>query len=288
MAPSPHGIFLEVARQPGYDVIPRWVFFDGTRVRELPGEPDDVKVSADGRYAGWLDRKGGLLRPRGRLPAVVVVDLESGVTVFRASGGTGGIDDWFSDPSDELQPRFLGFDTDDRPYWSLGQRLRGDLRTGAVEKAEKKAPPGVEASMVATGAVTDARRGTRVSVLDGRARPEQDGGQSGRLSPDGRWLLNGPDGPEPLRVTRATTGRTIELDTPGTGLYAPSWLGDDAITFLVLPKRLESFDGGLQARTPGRWVRCTLPDGACTVVARTDKALAVVGPGGGIPDDLDF
>ncbi len=286
MAPSPHGIFLEVARKPGYQVIPRWVLFDGKRVHELPGEPDDVTVSPDGRYAGWLDRKGPL-RPGGRLAAVVVVDLETGDTVFRTSEGMGGFTDDLGDLYEELDPRFLGFDTDNRPYWSLGERRRADLATGAVEVAERKAPPGAEASTVMVGTVTDPRRGTRVSVRDGKELPGQDAAESGWLSPDGRWLLSTETNGVTPRVTRPGTGEEIRLDTPGQGLYAGSWLDEDALTLLVVPRRVKSFQTDLQDELLGRWVRCTLPDGSCTVVATTPTAAAAVGPGGSIPGDAE-
>lgn len=291
MSPSPHGIFLEVARKRGYDVIPRWVLFDGKRTHELPGEPDDVKVSADGRYAGWLDREGPR-RPIGRLAVIVVVELETGDTVFRTSEGMGDFTDDLGDLYEELDPRFLGFDAENRAYWSdasgSGGRRRADLGTGVIEAAERSAPAGAEASTVAVGALVDPRRGTRVSVRDGKEQPEQDAAETGWLSPDGRWLLGTEGNGITPRVTRPDTGEEIDLDTPGRGLYAGSWLGPDALSFLVTKRRLEGFDVSLTGGPSGTLVSCTLPAGSCTVVAKVENALPVVLPGGSIPDDGTF
>ncbi len=78
-----------------------------------------VRVSPDGRYAGWIDYDGPK-RPVGRLAEVVVVDLSTGAEVFRNHDDMGGADDDLDNLYEDAGLGFRGFD-DDYVYWQTAE-----------------------------------------------------------------------------------------------------------------------------------------------------------------------
>lgn len=104
---TPHGVFvwMRSVRPRSY----RLVYATSREVAEVGGRPGDIVVSADGRYAAWVDRDGPRA-PMGPRAVLVVVDLRRGTEVLRSGAGMGGFGDDFADLYSELDPQALGFE----------------------------------------------------------------------------------------------------------------------------------------------------------------------------------
>ena len=136
LAVSDFGFFVRLSDDDTMDGPSRWGFFDGEEWLPVGGDPTgEISVSADGRYAGWVDQDGPL-RPAGRIQEVVVADVSRGEPVLKDhSGMGGGVGDDLGDRYEELAPTFLGFDAgSEHAYWTdaegHGTRKRADLESG--------------------------------------------------------------------------------------------------------------------------------------------------------------
>ncbi len=260
IAAASSGWFLEVADSPSLDEKPSWVFFDGERTTPLGERVDFVATSADGRWAGWIDRDGPE-RPGGQVARVVVVDLTTGRVVLDDSTGMGGEDEDtdVGDLYSELPPTFLGFD-DTFAYWQApAGRLRWSEATG-VETAEKEVQGG--AGPVQRGRPVDRYAGTAVAVQDGRVERLGFGGPSGALSPDGDTIvLTGGLGTS--RVSDARTGRPVRLEIGHRFATFGAWVGEDLIALVATDRRLTGVDLSGDDPSRGFLTTCSLSTGAC-------------------------
>ena len=259
LRPAAHGFFVLLGARGRDTVDAEWHFFDGSTLTGLGDEVDSVRVSPDGRYAGWVDRHGPL-RPAGRIAKVVVVDIASGEVLLEDhSGMGGGFGDDLEARYSELEPTFLGFD-DDYAYWTNavghGTRMRWHRSTGVVDSAEAGAGGPVSG---APGHPYDAYAGRPVGLVEGR--PEGDGGVSGSVSPDGRYAAE-----------TGFTGRLRLYDEDGVPVpvdlghrfaFFGGWL--DGQRFYALTR--DTFENGYDPTAPDRtrgWLTtCSLRTGAC-------------------------
>jgi hypothetical protein len=269
MAPTPYGWFLEV----GDDTRPyapvHEAFFDGRSLRRLPGDPDTVRVSPDGRFAGWVDRRGPR-GPFGRIAQVVVVDVRTGTSLLRTSRGMGSLLDVnISDSYAETPPTFAGFD--DRHAWwtdADGAAWRWDVLGGSRPERVR----GVGNAAVGRGG---RQVGTLVILAGGRPRPGVTGGRPGQLSPDRRFLAaTGSTGRLP--VTDPRTGRRLPLHHGGRSADFGGWRpgGLFALVRQVPPAQFDPTSD----RSTGRIVDCALPVGRCRTVARVLHTPTLVMP----------
>ena len=279
LAVSDHGFFVELADDDTLDGPATWGFFDGDDWLPVGGDPTgSVVVSADGRYAGWVDQDGPL-RPAGRIREVVVADVSLGEPVLKDhSGMGGGLGDDLGDRYEELAPTFLGFDEGSvHAYWTdaegHGTRKRGALATGAVEEAEPQEVDGIPEEPVSV--VVDAYRGRR-------AGPEPVSGpvalQYGLYSPDQRFAVD-ISAPFETKAFDASTGKRLPVDFPDRAQYFGGWLPDGAFYVIGTPKRIESYSLTGPDPTRGRIVVCRLPTGTCEVGADVPGMRDVVVPG---------
>jgi hypothetical protein len=244
-------------------------FFDGRTLRRLPGDPDTVRVSPDGRFAGWVDRRGPR-GPFGRIAQVVVVDVRTGTALLRTSRGMGSLLDVnITDSYAETPPTFAGFDA--RHAWwtdADGATWRWDVLGGSRPDRVR----GVGNAAVGRGG---RQAGTLVVVAHGRPLPGVTGGQPGQLSPDRRFLAaTASTGRMP--VTDPRTGRRVPVDHGGRAVDLGGWRpgGLFALVHPVPPARLDLPAG----RSTGRIVDCALPSGRCRTVARVHHTSTVVLP----------
>ena len=133
----PTGFFLQVG--PADDLAPEILYWDGESVTTVAERAATFEVSADGRYAGWLEYDS-TPPTRGGLAVVRVVDLTTGRLALSSVEGMG---EPGTDPAELAElysnawPHFAGFDAEDRAYWNRPSGDPGDVRvdlaTGATE-----------------------------------------------------------------------------------------------------------------------------------------------------------
>lgn len=279
---SDYGFFVQLSDDGKLDGPARWGFYNGTRWRPLGGDPDTpLGVSADGRYAGWVD-KDGPRRPAGRIREVVVADIRLGKAVFKDHSGMGGkLGDDLGARYSELEPTFLGFDEDSTyAYWTdatgSGTLKRGSLETGEVEDAEP--PPNGDPFDEPISTVVDAYRGRR-------AGPSPESGpvtqlQYGLYSPDKRFAVD-VSAPYKTLVYDGRTGRRIKVRFPDKAQYFAGWLPGDRFYVVGSAKRVDSYSLTGPDPTRGRIVVCRLPAGTCRPGAEVPGLRDVVVPGTG-------
>lgn len=259
-----YGFFVRLAETPD-DMYAdsRWGFFDGTTVQELGERVSDLAVSADGRYAGWIDRAGPL-RPAGRVAEVVVVDLESGKQIFADAHGMGGdVGDDLGDRYEELPPQFLGFDwVDGRVRWAYwrnasgsGERMRWRLGTATIEPAATEDSQGMPADV---GHAVDAYAGQFYAQS-----PEFVGIGYPEWSPTGAFVVD-ISAPSRIRLYDARSLKPIPVAFGARAQHFGGWLPGDRFYVIASATRVTGYDPAQPDRTRGRIVVCTLPSGECT------------------------
>lgn len=279
LAPTAYGYVVRHRTGADVNAPSRLVLVDGDDTEVVPGDPTGLRVSPDGRYAGWIDEEGPR-RVGYRLAEAVVVDLATGEEVLRDHDDMGG---WFDqDLYGNQWPTFLGFDAEGAAYWETaeadddGTRVRRlDLATGEVEAVEG------DAERVLRRSIVDPATGVRTGLgEDGRPSPDGEG-VLGYVSADGRWCLAG-GAYGPLQVTDCASGTRVTPDYPARERRFAGWT-EDPDAFWVL-----ATDGaGLQSFVPpdepddtrGVLARCQLPSGACTVERRVTRLGSIVLPG---------
>jgi hypothetical protein len=279
LAVSDYAFFVQLADDGSTDPSTTWGIFDGTDWTPLGGDPTgEVRVSLDGRYAGWMNRAGPRISA-GRLREAVVADIRRGEPVLKDSSGMGDEDDDLGDLYEELYPTFLGFDAGSKhAYWTdatgSGTRRRGDLATGEVEKAVPDGSeefPGEEAISV----VVDAYRGRQ-------AGPPEVGGplelQYGLYSPDERFAVD-ISAPGTVLAYDATSGKRVKVRFPDRAQYFGGWLPGDRFFVVTTGKRVESWSLTGPDPTRGRIAVCRMPSGTCSPGARVPGLRDLVVPG---------
>jgi hypothetical protein len=271
LVPSGHGVFLRVAEA---GERPRWTFFDGERRTDLPGRVDDVEVSPDGHYAGWLDADGPR-RPIGRLQQVVVTDLRDGDVVLRTHRGMGDFTDDLPALYSDTEVDFAGFDQR-YAYWvdAENARWRWDLRTHQRQRAGGGGP-----DRQPVGLPWDPQLGRVTSLAHGRAVPFDVLAPAAFLSPDGRYAVRTTLEPGRLPISVAATGRPVRLRNADRLVFFGGWSGPSTLYALVQHRPTEVYDAAARARTPGRIVTCRLPSGRCSTVTEVPGARSLALPG---------
>ena len=192
------------APSPGPEHRLRASLVDGRSTTPIQGEPADIKVSPDGRYAGWIDFHGPK-RAVGRLAEAVVVDLRTGETVLRNHDDMGGPTDDLGDLYEDAEVSFLGFD-ETYAYWDTPtgehQRRRAAIGTWKIEPAGRSTGDGSEEPI---GHPYDSLTGLEDEATStGHLVPTKDG-LTGFRSPSTTWCLT--DG-QPGRLPSPTAART--------------------------------------------------------------------------------
>ena len=275
---SPYGFLVSVHPHGTTDTASEVVFFDGKDTTPVKGDPRDIRLSPDGRYAGWIDFDGPK-RPLGRLAEVVVTDLRTGRELFRDRKDMGSTKDDLTDLYEDAEVHFLGFD-DDYVYWDTptGEPRLKRARIGSW-KVEPAGRTGTMGDEQLDGEPYDELVGHRTAMAaDGRVSPDGTG-FVGFRSPEGRWCLtNGETGH--LSVVDCRTGRKATPRYPATWAFFGGW--QDADTFYVLSRRHYDY----QSRPPGEdhstgvLASCDLPSGKCRTVrplTRTDSVVWATG-----------
>jgi hypothetical protein len=263
LRPSAHGFFVLLVDRGDdtgdYTGGEGWHFFDGETLAPLGSDVGSVRVSPDGRYAGWVDRHGPL-RPAGRIAKVVVVDVASGMVLLEDhSGMGGGFGDDLEARYGELAPTFLGFD-DEYAYWTNaeghGARMRWERSTGTVSTAENEDP---DRGTRLLGRPYDAYAGEAVGLVDGK--PEREGGVAGLVSPDGRFVAK--TGITARLRFYDREGSPVPVDLGHRFAFLGGWLDGDRF-FAVTRDR---FEGGHDPAAPdasrGWLTTCSLRTGTC-------------------------
>lgn len=257
LRPAAYGFFVllgDPGRGPAGD---RWHLFDGEALEPLGEDVDHVRVSPDGRYAGWIDRHGPL-RPAGRIAKVVVVDVASGeVLLDDHSGMGGGFGDDLGARYSELEPTFLGFD-DDHAYWTNaeghGNRMRWERRTDTISAAERDGKEGAEV----LGHPYDAYAGEEVGVVDGRAARE---GTSGSLSPDGEFVAE--TGFTARLRLYDSDGVLVPIDLGHRFAFLGGWLDADRFYAVTRDEFEGGYDPAAEDDSRGWLTTCSLRTGTC-------------------------
>jgi hypothetical protein len=284
LAVADYGFFLELSDENSFEGPTTWGFFDGETWLPLGGDPTGpVTVSADGRYAGWVDQDGPR-RPAGRIREIVVADVAKGEAVLKDHSGMGGsLGDDLGDRYEELAPTFLGFDEgSEHAYWTdasgAGTRKRADLSTGEVEEAPVEIPedaPMAEGDEGPVSNVVDAYRGRRAGPVGASGPVDL---QYGLYSPDERFAVD-ISAPGRTLVFDADTGKRIRVDFPLPAQYFGGWLPDGAFYVIGTAQRIEGYDPNVPDPTSGQVVVCHLPAGDCEVGAAVPGMRDVVVPG---------
>jgi hypothetical protein len=273
LRPSAYGFFLLLG-EPGADPSDdRWHFFDGKALEPLGEDVAGVRVSPDGRYAGWVDRHGPL-RPAGRIAKVVVIDVAAGEVLLDDHSGMGG---GFGDDLDarysELPPTFLGFD-DDHAYWTdaegHGNRLRWERRTDEISAAEKEGDDGIEL----LGHPYDAYAGEEVGLVDGHAGRE---GTAGSLSPGGEFAAETGFAAR-LKLYDAE-GARVPVNLGHRHAFLGGWLDGDRFYAMTRDTYESGYDPAAPDRTRGFLTSCSLQTGACRDLEQLVGTWSVVLPG---------
>ena len=286
LAVSDYGFFVELSDDGSFYGPTTWGFFDGETWLPLGGDPTGpVTVSADGRYAGWVDQDGPR-RPAGRIREIVVADVSKGEAVLKDHSGMGGsFGDDLGDRYEELAPTFLGFDEgSEHAYWTdasgAGTRKRGDLATGEVEEAPVEIPEGApmdEGDEGPVSNVVDAYRGRRAGPVGASGPVDL---QYGLYSPDQRFAVD-ISAPYRTLVFDAGTGKRIRVEFPMRAQYFGGWLPDGAFYVIGTARRIEGYDPDAPDPTSGRVVVCRLPAGDCEAGDEVPGMRDVVVPGQG-------
>ncbi len=278
LRPAGHGFFLLLG-DPDGDPFggsrTRWHFFDGETLDPLGEDVDSVRVSPDGRYAGWVDRHGPL-RPAGRIAKVVVIDLASGKLLLEEHSGMGG---QFGDDLDsrysELEPTFLGFD-DAYAYWTNaeghGNRMRWRRSTGEISSAETDGGKGVEGAQL-LGHPYDAYAGETVGLTDGEVGRF---GTEGSLSPDGTFVAETGIAAR-LRFFTAS-GVPVPVELGHRYAFLGGWLDGDRFYALTRDRHEDSYDPAAPDGTRGFLTTCSLRTGTCRDVEQLVGTRDVVVP----------
>lgn len=126
---SPYGLFVRTVDDGAK-------FYDGSELRDIPGDVREVAVSSDGRYAAWIDFDGPEAA-HGEIAALVVADLSTGKSVVRTREGLGDESDDIADLYEELPPSVEWF-KDGAVVWqnAEGTRARTDFETGATAESD--------------------------------------------------------------------------------------------------------------------------------------------------------
>ena len=280
MLTTPHGFFLTLADSQQDDAERRFVFFDGSEVSDVPGEVSSAAVSPDGRYAGWVDEDGPW-RLAGRIQEIVVVDLVSGEVVFRDHEHMGGdLGDDLTSRYSELPPTFIGFDDDNRAYWSdaegSGTRWRVELSTGSKEfvgpdpdrTRDEEFPP-------VPGEPYNPEVGPPVWLSEGRATDSSSTGALGFLSPDGRFAVR-TGLFRAMPVTVAETGKRVRLDHGRKWTFFGGWQEGSTVYAMVSDHFPNAFDPAVPDLTRGALVSCHLPSGECEELEDVEALRSVV------------
>lgn len=267
---TPYVFLAQVRRGKGINGPRNTVMVDTKGATTIKGSPDDVHVSPDGRYAGWIDYDGPK-QSNGKIAEVVVVDLRSGRTVFENHDQMGGPKDDLGDLYEDAEVHFLGFD-DDHVYWDTPvgdvQRRRARIGEWKPQDAEKPAPTGSEGEFTPIGLPYDSLVGRTTGMLDnGRESPEGYG-IGGLVSPDGRWCLtDGTNGH--LTAVDCRSGAKATPTYPAKWVFFGGW--KDADTFYVQARQHYAFVVDLSARD-----RSTAVLGTCSLVTRRCQPLQKV------------
>lgn len=270
---TPYGVFVWMrADDPRSS---RLVYATTQEVAEVSGRPGDIVVSADGRYAAWVDRDGPRV-PMGPRAVVVVVDLERGTELLRSGAGMGEIGDDFADLYSELDPQALGFEGSGDQLVVVYRNAEGSGEVVGVRVATG-ASVGVPAGPVGTHRdgmlgsddlpdwTFDARTGSPVGVDRGRL---SGGGYTAQLSPDRSLLVRTGLGSR-LRVFTVPGGADVTPELPAGSTRFGGFLPDGDV--LVLHER---------RRTPTTLLRCAVEAQRCDEVARATGRGRVVVPAG--------
>lgn len=273
---SDYGFFVSLADSDKPGASRHWFFFDGARSQPLGDHLTSVSTSADGRYAGWVDRRGDTA-PAGDIASVVVVDLKTGGPIFATSEGMGGEEgDDLVDRYEELPPGFLGFDKGSKhAYWvnasGGGERMRWRLGTDHVEPAEAA---GSEPPLVPVGDPVHAYRG---SPGTGSDSPVTLGNPS--FSPSGRYVADLSQTGR-TQILDAQSGRQITVHFIAKAQYFAGWLPGDR--FYVIGSKNPVTDDNVDRADliPGAVEVCQLPQGTCVRGDRVPGMRDALTPGG--------
>jgi hypothetical protein len=266
VTPASYGMFLVIGPRHSLEFGGRSFYTNGRTTVRVPGDPSEIKVSPDGRYAAWADYHG----PRrlfGRIAQVVVIDLSSGRTVFHDSEGMGGAFD--TNPSDryeETPPTVLGFD-DRHVYWSdaFDATHSWPISGGDPQRVRRRDVH-----------VRDRTLGAPVVLVHGRVEVDPPVGYDAVTSPDGRSAVVS-SGYRPtltdLRSHRSTPLRGLDRSWTFGG-----WLPDSSFYALTDDLRRD-LEPPPHPRRRGRLVRCQPATGSCATLSRVPSAGYVVLPG---------
>jgi hypothetical protein len=261
---TPYAFLAVVRRGKGNDSSLHTLVVDGQGSTQVAGSPDDVHVSPDGRYAGWIDYDGPK-QSNGRLAQVVVADLRTGRTVFRNHEQMGGPKDDLGDLYEDADMGFLGFD-DDYAYWQTPKgavrRRRAPIGSWQPQAAEKPSPTGSEADAVPFGLPYDALVGRRTGMRDDGREAHDGDGTGGFVSPDSRWCLT--DGlTAHLTVVDCRSGAQATPAYPAKWVFFGGWHGPD--DFYALTRRHYDFTVDLSGddHSTGMLVSCSLATRRC-------------------------
>lgn len=189
---------------------------------------DELSLSSDGRYLGYLDTSEGLPW------STVVVDLDSGQVVVHDGTGMGDADDDLPDLYEDAEPRVLGFEGDEL-FVEVARGDAGvlswDARTGTRTEHDEE---------LFYFADPDPGGGRELPALvrHGRLVLPRDPYRSthpGHLSPDGSiGLLPVGDRTEVFSVD---TGRRLPVDLRGRWFLLGGWTGDDTAYGVAFDRR---------------------------------------------------
>ena len=227
---------------------------DGGPPRKTGLRADELRVSEDDRYLGFLDESE---RPW----STVVVDLESGAVVVDDDAGMGDADDDLTDLYEDAEPHVLGFDGDELfvKTASGNQVMSWDPLTG--ERTEHGDQYYFAARDPGGGQELPAlvRRGRLVVPRDPYAST-----MPGHASPDGTIAVVPVGGRS--QVFEVGTGRRLSADLQGRQFLLGGWTSA-ATAYGV------AFDGSPFGPHQVRLVTCTL-----TVEQRQCRVLRTVRP----------
>lgn len=254
-------------------------FTDGHHFTRFGGDIEDVEVSPDGRYVGWLDFDGRL-EPTGRLADAVVVDLRTGHEVLRTDRDMGGASDNISDLYEDSNMDFLGFDHH-YAYWVTPKGKvkthRARLGTWTISAGAHPTSVGPERPL---GTPYDELVGEAAGMQkDGRISPDGDG-PSGFVSPDRHWCVTERD-PRSPKVVDCRTARSASPAYPTRFTRFGGWLGPDDFLAVSTPRPpLDIAEAEPDDHQPGTLESCALPGGTCTVLRHVQPAATVTLPVG--------
>ena len=261
---TPSGFFLRIVSDDDplheYDDV---VFWDGDTLTDVASAVASLEVSADGRYAGWLERdpEGS----RGGLAAIRVVDLSTGRAVVSTTEGMG-------DPgsgTDELGelyantwPHFAGFDARGDAYW---HRAVGDVRNVRRDLATGDEQPGVdEAEGFPSSMLWEGNRGYRALGLAVADLPVPWPALDGLVTPDEKIFVDETNGA--VKVYReGAPRRAVPLPTGHRFAWFGGWADPDEhrIVLLVRDRKESGADPAAPDETTGWILTCDVDAATC-------------------------